>query len=404
MLPGVKILFENGQIGTVVSTADGVFGLLASAAAVGTSFLLETPYMVKSMVDVAALGIVNSVDNHRLYKALSEFYQEASEGTELWIMGYAKTKKVSDLFTLVDGKTLAAKLLDAANGKLTGLFSSFSPTAYTLTLEEGIDADVFVAMNLAQIMAENYTAKKYAPFFVVLEGYGYNGTASAVADLTEKQFNRVGVLLGDTTKRTANPPSNGAAIGVLAGRLAKNRVSVNIGKVKDGALSNLNAYILDTPVEMSDIETLHDKGYITFRTHQGRSGYYFTDDALACEPTDDYRNITNRRVIDKAYRRVFNVMTEYILDEVPVTNTGTIDAFYAKNIEGHIERDIKETMIANGELSFDINAPRSGVRAFISLDQNIVQTSRLQVSVKVRPLGYNRDIEINLGFENVNKN
>ena len=77
MLPGINIEFQNGQLGQVVDLPDGVSGLLASAVAVGTTFLLNTPYQIRSMVDVAALGIIPDVHNYKLYKTLKEFYAEA---------------------------------------------------------------------------------------------------------------------------------------------------------------------------------------------------------------------------------------------------------------------------------------------------------------------------------------
>jgi hypothetical protein len=141
MLPGINIKFQNGQLGQVVDLPDGVSGLLASATAVGTTFLLNTPYQIKSMIDVAALGIIPDVNNYILYKTLKEFYAEAGEGTELWLMGFAKTTKVSDWFTLDvgTGKAPVEKLLDAANGKLRFLFTAFSPTlSYVVTLVNGM--------------------------------------------------------------------------------------------------------------------------------------------------------------------------------------------------------------------------------------------------------------------------
>lgn len=97
MLPGINIEFQNGALGTVVQSPDGVFGVVANAIPVTSTFVLEKEYVIKSMQDVAALGIIDSVDNHRLYKFFSEFYNEAGEGTEIWLMGFANTKSMSDL-------------------------------------------------------------------------------------------------------------------------------------------------------------------------------------------------------------------------------------------------------------------------------------------------------------------
>lgn len=403
MLPGINIEFQNGQLGQVVDLPDGVSGLLASAVAVGTTFLLNTPYQIKSMVDVAALGIIPDVNNYKLYKTLKEFYAEAGEGTELWLMGFAKTTKVSDWFTLdvVTGKAPAEKLLDAANGKLKFLFTAFYPTAgYVVTLNGSIDADVMVAVNLAQILAESYTAKKYAPFFTIIEGYAFDGNKVVLGDLTTSDFNRAMIVLGDTEKRTGATASKGAAVGIVAGRFAKIQVHVNIGKVRDGALSNLTAFILDTPAESYDVEALHDKGYVTMRQHTGKSGYFFTDDPLACAIADDYHYANRRRVIDKAFRLAYASLLEFLLDDNTVNNDGTISPIYAKSIENEVESLIFSQMTANGELSFDpTDAKDRGVICTVDLTHNVTSTSKLKIAkLQVKTKGTNRWIDVPLGF------
>jgi len=403
MLPGIDIQFKNGQLGQVIDLPDGVSGLLASAAAVSTTFALNTPYQIKSMIDVAALGIINDVNNYKLYKTLKEFYAEAGEGTELWLMGFAKTTKVSDWFTVdvATGKTPAEKLLDAANGKLNFLFTAFSPSAaYVPTVTAGIDADVLIAANLAQIAAKAYTSKKYAPFFTIIEGYAFDGNKVTLSNLTTGSFNRVMIVLGDSEKRTGVTASKGAAIGILAGRLAKNQVHVNIGKVRDGAVTSLTAYIVDTPVESYDVEALHDKGYVTLRQHTGKSGYFFTDDPLACEITDDYHYAGRRRVIDKAYRLAYAAMLEFLLDDNSVNNDGTISPIYAKSVENEVESLIFKQMTANGELSFDPNDTKDrGVICQVDLTHNVTSTSKLKIAkLQVRTKGTNRWIEVPLGF------
>lgn len=404
-LPKITINFDNGVLGAVAANNDGVFGLIAHAEAVTGSFELNKVYMVKSMKQVSQLGILPTVENYFLYKTLFEFYQESGEGREIWFMGMPKNSKTSDWFTINPntGKTDVEKLLNAANGKLSGIFTKCSPeTSYTPIIADGIDTDVILTASKAQILADNYTANKYAPFFILLEGYGFTGNVIDLPDLTTYNFNRVAVLLGDTEKRNNTPASKGSAIGIIAGRLAKNQVHQNIGKVRDGALSNLYAYILDEPVETFDVESLHDKGFISFRTHVGKSGYYFTDDPTASAINDDYHYLTNRRVIDKAYRITYQTLVSYLLDDVDLEMDGTINPIYAKNMEGDLESVITSQMTVYGELSRSSENGDNGVKVYIYPSQNITSTSRLKVVVRVRPHGYNRFIDVLLGF-NINK-
>ena len=401
MLPNISIKFDNGNLDTAVSTDDGVFGLLASAVATDT-FELETPYVVKGMSDVADLGILPDVDNYNLYKTLSEFYQEAGQGRKLWLIGFNKTTKVSDWFTPdpETGKATAEKLLDIANGEIKMLFTSFSPTQYNLNIENGIDADVFVAKQKAQLLAKNYTDKKFAPFYVVLEAYGFTGNHLDLVSLLEGSDNRVAIFIGDTEKRTADVPSLGASNHILAGRRAKSSVQESSGKVKNGALATLKAYIVDTPVEEYDVESLHDKGYITFRTHVRKTGYYISDDPLATDPThDDYSQIPLREVIDKAYRLAHNIASNEILTDFDLNNDGTISPFFAKTVEGNIEREISQQMTAKGELSANLADKNDlGVTARFNTVKNVATTNRIELTLKVRPKGYARWFDILLGY------
>lgn len=400
MLPGINIEFQNGNLGQVVAMADGCFGLLASAVAVSETFALDQAYQIRSMKDVAALGIKPDTDNYKLHKTLREFYAEAGEVAELWLYGVDKAKKVSDWFKVNEetGSSMAEGFLNAAQGKLRGLFCAYDGTA-EVVVENGLDADVALQASLAQQLADNYTKTHYAPLFVLLEGYAFAGDKTSLEDLTKKSYNRVAIVLGDTERLTGEYASKGAATGVVAGRLAINPVHVNIGRVRDGALKPLRLYIGDTPIEQYDVTALHDKGYISFRFHQGKSGFYFTDDPLATSDTDDYRYMSRRRTIDKAYRVVYVTLLDFILDSAQVMPNGTVNPIYAKVIENAVESAIYTSMTANGELSYDATDPSDrGVICTVDLTHNLVSTGALKMTVQVKPMGYNRWINVELGF------
>ena len=404
MLPGVSISFQNGATNSVVPTPDKTFGLISSAVAVGATFELNTPYLVTSMVDVAALGIVDSVDNHRLYKFLDEFFQEAGAGTNLWIMGVANTTTVTEMFTVGAGGTAPVHtLLNKAKGTIHGIFTVFSPDGtYTPTITNAIEDDVYTAIPLAQSVADSYATTHYAPFFVVLEGWGFTGIHADLTALNTMSNNRVGVLVGDSENSTLVPGSKGAASGILAGRLASTSVQENAGKVRNGALIPTAMYIGTTEVESYNVGALHDLGFITFRTHVGRTGYYFTDDPLACLPSDDYHYLSRRRVIDKSYRLAYEAISVHLLDDLDVNSDGTILSSYAKTIEGQVEGLIARQMTANGELS---STPDNelGVICKIDLKHNITSSSTIKIAkLQVAPKGYGRFIDVPLGFIPVN--
>jgi hypothetical protein len=397
MKPKISISFNNGVIGAVTPLDTGCFGIVASAVAVVDGFQLETAYQLKSMKDAADLKLVDSIDNHRLYKAIAEFYTEAGDGSELWIFGMPKDKKVSEWFTPVEGIAPVETLLNKAKGKIRGLFT-VNDSSVAPVITEAMDDDVLIAAQKAQLLFENYTSKKYAPFFTIIEGYAFNGNKVDLPNLAEYEYNSVGILIGDSESSTGVSASKGAAVGVIAGRLAKYSAKVNAGKVKNGSLTALELFIGDKAVEDYDTEALYDKGYITFTTHQSRAGYYVMDDPLACAVDDDYHYLTNRRVINEAYRLTYDALLDGLLDDVPANADGTIIASYAKTMETAVLMKISNAM--GEDLSKDPENKRDkGVKCFVDPTQNIVRTSKMEVAVKVRPFGYNRWIPVVIGFE-----
>jgi ligA len=378
----------NGQLGTVGESPDGLFALVCGATVVAKTLELDKAYLLHSYEEMVAQGVTEE-NNPRLYKHVKDFYTEVEEGTKLVIFPVDRTKTFTEL---CDKDTGAIKdLITAQNGVLRGIFVAGDGREATLTTN-GLDDDLFTALPKAQQLAEWATTSLYAPLFIVLEGRGYKG--GVVKDLHNEAYNRVGVLIGDTVKA-----SEGAAVGVMAGRLASIPVQRNIGRVKDGALKPIAMYIGNKPVEenASAVSDLYDAGYITPRKYVGKAGYFFTDDRLACEQTDDYAHITARRTIDKAYRIAYAALLELMMDELAVNEDGTLQHGIIMAWQQMMENAVNRTMTAVGELSAD--ADGAGCKAYIDPKQNVLSTSKIVLVLKVRPFGYARYIDVKLGFQ-----
>ena len=131
-----------------------------------------------------------------------------------------------------------------------------------------------------------------------------------------------------------------------------------------------------------------------------KTGYYISDDPLATDPThDDYSQIPLREVIDKAYRLAHNIASNEILTDFDLNNDGTISPFFAKTVEGNIEREISQQMTAKGELSANLADKNDlGVTARFNTVKNVATTNRIELTLKVRPKGYARWFDILLGY------
>lgn len=390
--PSVNVGFENGNLGVVATSPDGICSIVASAVANGT-FALNTVYTVFSLKEAETLGIIASVDNYELHKTIKEFYAEAGDGTELWIYGVAKTQTLDQLVT-------ASEIpLTASNRRIRFVLCKYAPSVAETETENGLREDFPATLATAQAIAEDFTNNKIHPVVFVIEGYNYTGVPADLIGFSETTYNRVAVLIGDTETRTGTTASKGAAVGVLGGRIAKNQVHVNIGRVKDGALKPLEFFVLDTPVEQVNIDALYDKGFITLCTHVGKSGYYFVDDLLACTVEDDYHYITRRRVIDKAFVLANATLTNYILDDFNLLDGGKLSPIDARTIEAELERVIAQEMSAKGELSVDVTkANDTGVQALVDTTNNVASTGLIKGKIKVKPKGYGRFLEFTIGY------
>jgi hypothetical protein len=191
---------------------------------------------------------------------------------------------------------------------------------------------------------------------------------------------------------------------MLLGRIARIPVQRHIGRVLDGSVKPLSVFIGDKTVEMADVETINNKGYITLRTFVGKSGYYFADDNLATEEGDDYRSIARRRTVDKAYRIAYATLLEFLNNEIPITESGGIMPAMAKSWESEVEAAIVSQMTAEGNLGVDTTDPNDkGVKCFIDYNQNVAATGKIEISLKVKPYGYAKYIDVKLGFMAINK-
>ncbi|MEO0337586.1 MAG: DUF2586 family protein [Bacteroidota bacterium] len=388
-LPGVQIKTVNGGLGQLVQTDDALTGLILQGPA-ASGLALGVPTLLTSLEDAKAIGITEQYDTDntvRVYKHIREFYAEAGLGAKLWIILISQAVSMTDMADKANAQ-YAKVLLNAADGNIRMLGITRSPAnGYTATITTEIDADVLTAVDNAHELAQEY-AEMYKPFRVVVEGFGYTGTAGTLADLKQKTASRVSVMLGDSSS------GSGAAIGVLLGRLANVPVMRNPGRVKDGALSIQNAYLASETLRQAegDVEVIHDKGFITLRRHIRKSGYYFTSDPTATASTDDYNSFARGRVIDKVVVIAYATFVNEILDEVEIDENGRIETVKAKYYQSIIENAVNNSMTVSGEISL--------FEAQIDVDQNVLSTGKICIEGRITPVGYATQIVFELGLTN----
>ena len=391
-LPRVKITFAQGNLGKVGDSPDGLVALMVSATAVGDTFELGKPYSIRSVDDLKDLKVTEK-NNAVLIKHVREFFAEAGKGTEVYIYGVDKAKTMTELCTKGASDDEAGellKLITLCKGRLRAvaiaLDAQDEPEA-----TEGIVADVLSAIPKAQETAEYATVELFAPLFVILEGRGYK--RQGLKDITELGCNRVSVFVGETRAK-----GKGAAVGLLAGRIAKVAVQRNVGRVLDGKIATDTLYLGGQPLETQTgaVADLYTRGYICPRQFVGRVGFFFCDDRLATSESDDYAHITARRTIDKAYRIAYDTLLNFNLDELELQEDGTLHPAEVRSWEEQVTSAIDRAMTDKKELSADESTGR-GCR-FEIIPTNILSTSKVAGKISVRPFGYARYIDAEIGF------
>lgn len=388
-LPKVQITLTNGALGLAIPNADGVCGMLLQGPA-AADLTVGTVLRIASLEEAEAVGITGAYDTAntvKCYKHVKEFYDEAPKGTPLYIMLVSQAVSLTDMCDKTEAD-YAVKLLNEAQGEIRILIVTRSPAAlYTPTTTAGIDADVITALVTANTLAEEYR-DRYTPVAIILPGMYYQENTTTLSDLTAQTRPYVQVLVGDTTA------GDNAAVGLLGGRYASIPVQRNPGRVKSGPLNILDAYLGDSTLETSgfDNEAIHDKGYITLRSYFGKAGYYFSDDPTATGPTDDYSSFARVRVVFKALRISYVTFVEEILDEIRVDVDGRIEPSQAKYFQSIIDNAINTNMTALQEVS--------SFRSLVDPNQNVLSTGRIEIELRITPVGYAKEIAVTLGFEN----
>lgn len=399
--PDVNIALTNNRLGRLPLDADGTMGLIASGVAIAGQIVLGEVYgPFRSIKEVEAKGITQAwgvANKSMAWHHANEFFDEAQTATPLYLMLVADTVKLSDMADKL--QPYAKKMIEGTSGavRMVGL-TRVPDAAYTPVYAGELDPDVTLALaNLKALQLEQFGLHR--PIRFLVEARAWGGDASATTDLrnptTGPRANMAGVVLGQTKEVADEDAAFGgyAFVGRVLGRFARIQVQRSIGRVKDGPIGSTTAAMSDGTLmdQLTNIEVnvLHDAGYIFALSYPDQPGWYFNGGHAACPITDDYSDLKDGRVIDKAARITYDTYVVEILDDVEVdAATGMLPLAVCKFYEGIVEAAIGARMAGN----------ISGVGAYVDPSQNIAQTGVLNVQVDVVKRGTIEHFSVQLGF------
>lgn len=233
------------------------------------------------------------------------------------------------------------------------------------------------------------------------------GVASvgALPDLRGLNAKNVSVCIGEdganegTAIATATTKTLGC-IGAVLGMIALSSVHENIGwvgqfNVVDGsefdvpAISLNSASILVKTISKSALDSLSDYGYIFMIKRSGIAGTYFNDAPTCVSVSSDYAYVENNRTIDKAVRNVRTFVLPFVNSPLYVNPDGTLDENTISLFKNETSRGL-ESMQIDGEISaFSVT---------INPVQNVLTSGKLEIAIKIVPVGVAREIVLNIGF------
>lgn len=248
--------------------------------------------------------------------------------------------------------------------------------------------------------AINTLAAEHKPLSVF-----YSAKMSAIElanlpDLRPLDAKGVSVVIGSSASGLAEAmdfvPSS---VGLAVGFKSRAKVSENIGWVaKFNAAANDNNEF-DVPcflngVKFRDcapalIEALNTKGYIFLKKHIGLAGTYFNDSHTCITATSDFAYNENVETIDKAVRNTRTYLLPSLNAPLMVNANGTLTEDTILTFKTTTERALEE-MQRNGEIS--------AFEVVINPAQNVLQTSELEITIKIVPVGVARNIVVKIGY------
>ena len=373
--PQVKVNVANGNLMQSVAVLDAVPALMLT---VSTESLVAKTQEVYSLADAESKGYTAEAEPfaHRL---IEEYYNELGGSQRLFLFGTAASMTMAEALTSAEANGVS-KLLRDGRGYINLVAIARKPQSDYQPGTAFLDSDVPAAVTACKTVGEAMQTAN-TPVRFIIEGRVANAGKTNDYKPQDATNGYACVLLGGTS------PDGSAAVSVLMARACKYGSHIKVGNGQNGVLSVQQIYVgADKYEDRVDMETLHDAGFLTFMHRPGSAGYYFGRDNMCSK--DDFRILVHGRIIDKAQRIAAATYAPYIETGITMNSDGTINATEATDIENTLEQAILSSM----------GDQISQVSVYVDLNQDIINTSTINIQLRIMPLGYLTWITVSLGL------
>lgn len=129
---------------------------------------------------------------------------------------------------------------------------------------------------------------------------------------------------------------------------------------------------------------------LTRPSYPTKNGAYLNGNPMAAPVTDDYSELNLGRIIDKATVVVYSTYISEIMDNIQISEDGTIAPGVCVAFSSMIDNAIASTM----------GSQISSFSASIDSKQNVLSTGALAINCKIVPLATLQEINVMLAFDN----
>lgn len=288
-----------------------------------------------------------------------------------------------DVNALADGIAAAiASTVEFAFGVLTGTFAD-------------TDDGVLIA---AAAATHGQTLFQMYRFVGFIMHSGVDDPVDAIDNFDDFADARVAVCYS-----FANQVSNKPMIGwgvpkrpitdAVAARAGQVSISTDLGRVASGSLTGVVAIEHD---EFRN-ELMDAKRFVTLRTFQGVPGFFITNGRMMSGPGSDYKYWQHRRCMDVACDTTYKAQIPIINKAVRVNPDGTINDRDARQSEARVQSALKGNLLDPNNAE-GTPGHVSGADYAIDRTNNVLSTETIKTNVAIRPLGYAKQINTELGF------
>lgn len=385
---GVKFIRQNGGLGRIQEGTDFISGLIVyGEKTIDKQLILSIEELDKKGITATTHPV--------LHYHTSEFFR-INEGARLYIQGvensdgnYTEVKTLQNFaegniqqIAICDFKR-ALNTLSNSVAKLNQIATELGALNIPLSilLSVKVEPNEMTSLpNLHELNAERVS---------VVLGQDKGGRGGFVAQ-TISSISCIGAVLGTVSKAKVNESiawvekQNLVSIAypkALTGGEEKARELDSIGFCDGSALGEY------TPQQ---IESINEKGYLLGIKHSGITGTYLNDSFTATGLETDFAYIENNRTIDKAIRGINKVLIKKVSGPAYIDpDTGLLEASGVAALEGLCD-DVLDQMVRDGEVS--------GYEVYVNPKQQVLKTSKLEIIVKIIPVGTLRKIEVKIGL------